>query len=309
MSRTGVRLVAMLRAWLLTSLLYLSALILPVGGTLLLLFTPQPALSAEQRRGLAPLMAVLLTTLSVPLVAGWEAAMFYLAGPGLFTLLLPLAMRHRWSVERTVGTATILVAGALALLASSPVEVVDRFRAVLESGRQSLLEVYHQAGMEGDRLEQLNEGTAVLVDILVRLAPALHVVGVGTVVLLNLLLVEWRQWRLGRAPAFGDLSRWKCPVPVVWALIASGYGLFLPLSIARSVAENLFAVVLAVYFFQGLAIVQFYFHRWKSPIWMRSLLYVFVIVEWLVASGIVLLGVFDLWGDFRRLTPRPVEEE
>lgn len=314
MNRRGIRFSGLLRAWLLTSVFYLSALVLPIGGTLLMIFTPQPGLSLEQERGFLPLIGVvLLVALTANLVAGPAAAVFYLAGMGLFTLLWPQVIRRQWSVDWTVGATTLVSAAAVALsvflVISTPAEVVSELRAVLEQGRQSLLEVYRQAGIAGDRLDQLNEGTAALTESLVRLGPALHVIAVGSAVLLNLLLVRWRQRRLGLPPGFGDLSRWKCPVPVVWALIASGYGLFLPIPVLQVVAENVLAVILAVYFCQGLAIVQFYFQRWRSPIWMRSLLYVFVIVEWLVASGIVLLGVFDLWGDFRRLTPRPVEEE
>ena len=40
-----------------------------------------------------------------------------------------------------------------------------------------------------------------------------------------------------------------------------------------------------------------------------GLVYLFIVVEWLLATGVTLLGVFDLWADFRRLNPRPVEED
>ncbi len=304
----------LLRAWLWTSATYLSALVLPMGGTALVMLTPQPGLTLEQQRGLLPTIGmVLLVALTASGIAGWDAAILYLVGPGLFTLLLPVLLRRRWSIEWTVGVATLAVSATLALFAlfvlSSPAEIVSELRNVLEQGRQGLLEMYRQAGIAADRLEQLNEGTAALTETLVRLGPALHVIAMAAVVLLNLALLRWRQRRLGLPPVFGDLSRWKCPAPVVWVLIASGYGLFLPVFGVPTVAENVFVVILAIYFCQGLAIVQFYFQRWRSPIWMRSLLYVFVVVEWLVAGGIVLLGVFDLWGDFRRLTPRPVEED
>ena len=71
-------------------------------------------------------------------------------------------------------------------------------------------------------------------------------------------------------------------------------------------AANVFAVLLAVYFCQGLVIAQFYMRRWRSPFWVVGLVYVFIVVEWLLATGVTLLGVFDLWADFRRLNPRPL---
>jgi uncharacterized protein YybS (DUF2232 family) len=304
----------LLGAWLLTSAVYLGALHLPVGGAPLLFLTPQPGLNLERRRGLRSVIAlVVLVTMSIGIVESAEAAALYLCGFATVTVLLPMGFRRQWRIERTVGVSTIVASALLALLVlgvfSTPHEMASHVQAVLEKGRQGLIDVYRQAGVAPDRLERLNEGSLALTEAVARLAPSLGVIAVGTVVLLNVLLARWRQIRLGVPVAFGDLSRWKCPPALVWALIAAGYGLFAPISEGPVIAQNVLAVVLAVYFCQGLAIVQFYMQRWRSPIWMRGLLYVFVIGEWLVASGVVLLGVFDLWGDFRRLTPRPVEEE
>ena len=169
--------------------------------------------------------------------------------------------------------------------------------------------MYRHAGMDLEAVRQLEDGSRRLVDAIVRVLPALTVIGIGTVVLANLGLFRARQRLSGDAAVFGDLTRWKCPPQLVWALIASGYCLFLPWAEARLVAFNVFAVILAIYFCQGLAIIHFYARRWRSPVWMTSLLYVFVAVEWLLATGVVLLGAFDLWADFRRLEPRPAEEE
>jgi hypothetical protein len=92
-------------------------------------------------------------------------------------------------------------------------------------------------------------------------------------------------------------------------LIAAGYGAFLTEGAAAWFAANLFAVLLAVYFCQGLVIAQFYLRRWRSPLWLVGLVYVFIVLEWLVATCVTLVGVFDLWADFRRLNPRPAEED
>jgi len=113
----------------------------------------------------------------------------------------------------------------------------------------------------------------------------------------------------GLAPVFGDLTRWKSPPELVWMLIAAGYGAFLTGGAAAWFAANLFALLLAVYFCQGLVIAQFYLRRWRSPLWLVGLVYLFIVLEWLVATGVTLVGVFDLWADFRRLNPRPVEED
>jgi uncharacterized protein YybS (DUF2232 family) len=58
------------------------------------------------------------------------------------------------------------------------------------------------------------------------------------------------------------------------------------------------------YFFQGLAIVAYFFHHKKVPMLLRSIGYVLIAVEQFVTLFVVGLGLFDLWGDFRRLNKR-----
>jgi hypothetical protein len=56
-----------------------------------------------------------------------------------------------------------------------------------------------------------------------------------------------------------------------------------------------------LYFFQGLAIVAYYFHRMNVPLLLRGLGYGLIVFEQLCTILVVGLGLFDLWGDFRRL--------
>jgi uncharacterized protein YybS (DUF2232 family) len=121
--------------------------------------------------------------------------------------------------------------------------------------------------------------------------------------------VRRRQRLAGLVPVFGDLTRWKSPPELVWLLIASGYGTFLPSGPLAPVAMNVFALLAGVYFCQGLVIARFYMRRWHSPCWVNGLVYLFIVIEWLLATGVTLVGVFDLWADFRRLDPRPAEED
>ena len=163
--------------------------------------------------------------------------------------------------------------------------------------------------MPADVVDQLASGGHRFVEFVVRLTPGLAVSALGGVVLANVSLVRWRQRREGVEPVFGDLTRWSTPPGAIWALIAAGYTSFLPIPFVQVIASNLLAVLLAVYLSQGLAIVQFTFCKWRVPVWARVLAYGFVAVEWLATGAVVLLGVFDLWADFRRLTPRPIDDD
>jgi uncharacterized protein YybS (DUF2232 family) len=307
------RTIDLLRAWLSTSTLFLSGLFLPFGGPVLMLLTPQPGLRFGQRWAMGPLVAlVLLVAATAGFAGGVGAAIAYLVSFGLLTLALPAVLRREWSIEVTVGLATAIVSTtvvASALSVASPAQLLSGLYAVLEEVREEALGVYGRAGLAPDVVRELREGSVRIVDVVAHLAPALMMMMIGASVLVNLLLLRWRQRVLGEAPVFGDLTRWKCPAELIWVLIASGYGMLLPASPVQAWALNVFGVILAVYFCQGLVIAQFYMRRWHSPVWVSGLIYVFILVEWVLATGVTLLGVFDQWADFRRLNPSPVEDD
>jgi uncharacterized protein YybS (DUF2232 family) len=301
------------RASAATAALFLGGLLLPIGGPLLMAFTPQPGLrlsQAEHRRATACVVALAAT--GVGLAGGMAPAVAYLASFGLLTLVLPLLLRREWSIEVTIGLATAGVAMAilvLGLCVSTPTGLWIEVRAASEQLREEAVRVYAHAGLTPDTIHDLEEGSTRVVDLALRLCPALFLVSIAGVVLVNVQLLRRVQRVRGFMPVFGDLTRWKSPPELVWLLIASGYGSLLARGALAAVATNVLAVLLAVYFCQGLVIAQFYMRRWRSPFWVIGLVYLFIVVEWLLATGVTLLGVFDLWADFRRLNPRAVEED
>lgn len=310
MPRTSLR--SLLRAAAASALLFSLGMLLPVGGLLLLVLTPQPGLrldgaSTSQRLALLAFVAA---------VAGWSggaaSAALYLASFGIMTLMVPIVLGRDWSIEVSIGAVTVLVAVAILAIvfaSASPVTLLGALRQSLEDMRHEAIQVYQRAGLSAEVVRQLEDGSVRVIDWTLRLTPALFVAAIAAATLLNVDLLRRYQRLQGFAPVFGDLTRWKSPPELVWLLIASGYAAFFTAGAVAWLAANLFAVLLAVYFCQGLVIAQFYMRRWRSPLWLVGLIYLFIFLEWLVATGVMLVGVFDLWADFRRLNPRPVEED
>ncbi len=311
--RRAESLLGFLRAAMATSVLFLAGFMLPIGGSLLMLLTPQPALRLHQRSGWVPLLGVVaLAATAIGLAGGLAVAALYGLTFALLTVLLPVLLDRDWTLDVTVGGATLAVAVAVVigtLIAASPAEALATLRGALEDVRREALAVYGRAGLAPDLVRELEEGSRGVIDFLLRLSPALFLLSIAVAVLLNIELLRRAQRTRGLVPVFGDLTRWKCPPVLVWMLIASGYATLLLGGMPRLVAWNAFAVLLAVYFCQGLVIAQFYMRRWHSPLWVNGLVYVFILVEWLLATGVTLLGVFDLWADFRRLNPRPAGDD
>ena len=301
------------RAAMATAVLFLAGFVLPFGGPLVMTLTPQPALRLFERAGRnASLASCAIALVTIGLTGGGGAAGLYLVSFGLLTVLLPTLLEREWSLELTVGLATVILALALLTTLSvvdSPSQFIAALRTSFEQVRTDAVAVYTRAGLSADVIRELEDGTRTLVDLMMRLAPALLLLGIGSMLLINIDLLRRSQRAAGAPAVFGDLTRWKCPPELVWLLIASGYGTFLTDGFPALVAANAFAVLLAVYFCQGLVIAQFYMRRWHSPFWVNGLVYVCIVVEWLLATVVTLLGVFDLWADFRRLNPRPAGDD
>jgi uncharacterized protein YybS (DUF2232 family) len=59
-------------------------------------------------------------------------------------------------------------------------------------------------------------------------------------------------------------------------------------------------VMMMVYFFQGIAVVSFYFEKKQFPKILRILLYGLIAIQQPLLLVVVALGFFDIWIDFRR---------
>ena len=93
---------------------------------------------------------------------------------------------------------------------------------------------------------------------------------------------------------------------LVWLFILSGIGLLIPLAEIKFLSLNILAICLFVYFLQGLAIGEFFFHKRKAPFFLRFLFYFLIMIQQYLMLLIAAAGLFDLWLDFRKLsTPAP----
>ena len=149
----------------------------------------------------------------------------------------------------------------------------------------------------------LKEQAPQIVEMMLRLLPALLLLSFVFVVLINILYLGRRfPERRGEWFSLPFLREWKAPEPLVWGLIACGFVLFVSGGgLLSAVALNLLLVIGACYFAQGLAVIAYFFNKNNVPRFLRGLTYVLIIFQQIFTLLVVGLGLFDLWGDFRRL--------
>jgi len=288
--------------------LCLGGVIGPPGAALALLALPLPALVVGAVGGTSH--AALSSLAAGGLLSGllgWPVGAAFLALAGAPTVLTVLMLRRAWRLEPVVAAAVLaIIVGGLALGAGYAPSASAWRDAISENWRGSFdaaLQMYRELGTPAERLAEIESARDQIAHRVALLLPALMVVGCSALWLGNLgLSRRWARW-----PQLDALSRWRNADWVIWCLIASGFAMFLPIGLVADASANTFAVALACYFAQGLAIVSYFFHRFGLPRGLRAATYLVIALQQIAAALVVVLGVFDLWGDFRHLTAQPAD--
>ena len=77
--------------------------------------------------------------------------------------------------------------------------------------------------------------------------------------------------------------------------------LILPHKALKIIGLNIILVLMTIYFFQGIAIVSFYFEKKQFSRMLRFLLYSLIAIQQIVLLVVIGLGIFDMWLNFRKL--------
>ncbi len=297
-----------MRATALASALFLAGGVVPVAGGIAMMFAPAPILLHAiglPRAFWRAVACVLLVAGFVALGAGPAAGVGYLVTMGLTTAIICYMLEHQKPFELVVlaVVAAVLMAGAFSAVAitGSPAALAATLHHEVAAG---MARGEHFSRILGVQSGITAETRGDIVDLAVRLAPALIALSAAFAALMN-LAVFWRwagKQRLGYS-LFGDLVRWSTPEWLIWVFLAAGFGIFIPFAPLSTIALDCFICVAAVYFCQGLAIMAFYFRLLKMPGLARGLIYFVTLVQPVLGALVCACGVFDMWIDFRRLKP------
>ncbi|MFQ5849828.1 MAG: DUF2232 domain-containing protein [Candidatus Binatia bacterium] len=293
-----------------TVFLFLSGVAIPLAGILLIPLVPQPPLAFSVKYGKGGAIWLLFSaSILLLLLGGREAALGYLL-LALMVVFLSCCFGRGWSIEAVVvSTATGMVVAASTVLFSL-FGSLSRLRQVADSALRENLEIslmiYEKAGFSAETIELARERSSQVIGVILQIMPALAFMGFVAVILINLMLLFYRfPEDRNFFFAIGDLKEWRSPEPLIWCFILSGFSLFLPAHWGLKILGlNLLLIITLFYFFQGLAIVAYFFHHKRVPRLLRGIGYGLIALEQLVTLFVVGLGLFDLWGDFRRLRKR-----
>jgi uncharacterized protein YybS (DUF2232 family) len=172
------------------------------------------------------------------------------------------------------------------------------------------LALYKNVGVAPENIHLISNSLENIQYVLVRIIPALVVASIFFVSWTSLLLAKpIFQSRELFYPAFGSLKLWKAPESLVWFIIGCGLLLLLPNRALKIFGLNGLLILMPIYFFQGIAIVSFYFEKKKFPRILRLFLYSLIALQQVVLLVVIGLGLFDMWLNFRKLESSPAKPE
>jgi uncharacterized protein YybS (DUF2232 family) len=287
--------------------LFMSGIGMPPLGVIVLPFVAQPVLVFGCKFGIAGAMAVLgVATLALIFFGGEELGLIYSIFALMTALLLKLLGRIRAidHLVASVATAMLTLSAAVAYyFFGSWSAMYQDLRQNLSQQMAAAIQMQEKMGFAQDSVTLLKERAAQIIELILQLLPALLLLSFAFIVLINLLYLRrrfaerQREWF-----AIEHLREWKSPEILVWGLIVCGFALFIPaLGAVQVVAANALVVICAYYFAQGLAVIGYFFHKNKVPRFLRGLTYLLIVFQQIFTLLVVGLGLFDLWGNFRRL--------
>ncbi|MDT8421285.1 MAG: DUF2232 domain-containing protein [Desulfuromonadales bacterium] len=289
----------------LTLLCFLGATQLGPTGAMLNFLTPLPVCYLSLRLGMRTgVMVVAVSGLVLGMFIPLYSLVTYFGLFGVGSLLLPYLLKRKigwdWAAAATVVAVTIaallLVGSYLLVSDESPGVLLDQY---LQAELDLAVQAYQDAGLTGSELEQMKEIAGQVAEFIRSTFFGLYLTGALAVQLLTLALLH--RFKASHYQIHGvPFARWRLPAPLIWALILSGFALLVPQELLQLVARNALALLLPLYFLQGLAVVSNFLQRRALPPLLKGMIYLMVFIFNPLPLIVTGVGVFDLWIDFRR---------
>lgn len=264
---------------------------------------PFPLMVLRLRAGLgAMLMGTLFAAALVAAALSSDAALLFLMIAVPVVAVADTLARGRGLVRGCVH-GFVLLAGQIGI---GLLFAADRLRdsvleqvAVLRSP-----EFLSDSQLAGEQLEQWTAQVESMEAVLAVVYPAVTIVMAALVVIANASLL--RAYLARRDPGWLDGGEFESlRLPLGSSVLFVGAGLSVLLPAARPLAYNVLLLLAFFFALQGLAVVAFYAARLAGPRFLRVAMVVLVLVNPWAAQILGLLGLLDVFLDFRKWAEPP----
>jgi uncharacterized protein YybS (DUF2232 family) len=246
---------------------------MPIIGFFCSLLLPLPVLFYRSKLGRKTGLIVpgAVMTILMVMAGGISIDVVFFLEMLLLGFLLSELFEMDLSVEKTVLYACggVLLTGVVGLVLYSNMSAIGIYALVsayIAHNLEMTVALYRGMGASEDFIHKFSASLDQIQYGLIRIIPAMVTASFLMVTWSNLLMARSLLKRRGLFfPAFGVLNLWKAPDSLVWVLIGCGGLLMLPGSTLKIIGVNGLLVLLMIYFFQGIAIVSFFFEKNNFP--------------------------------------------
>jgi uncharacterized protein YybS (DUF2232 family) len=294
----------------LSALFFFASVFVPLVGSFLGILAPIPLIVLSLRKdwaqgGLAALVAALFVGVALKPVV----SLYFLVQFGMLGLIASALIERKVSFGSLMLISSLAVAAGFFLLigahaVSAHQGFFDILKKPLQANIQAILHSY--PGLSGENARETAQVFRKMIALLIVLVPALIIIGSWMILLIDLYVIDRFRLLPGRQLLKSyDLNAWKAPEHFIWFVIVPGFAVFLLHGTLRVIAINILIVTLTAYGFQGLCIVNHYFTQKNVPPFLKFLFYFLMFILQIVAIMVVLLGLLDMWLNFRKLPHNP----
>ncbi|MDL1985087.1 MAG: YybS family protein [Deltaproteobacteria bacterium] len=290
-------------------LIFTASTYLPIIGFFFSLFIPLPILFYRSKLGRTTGIIVYILSIIIMIVMTGSISLdiFFFAELLLLGFVLSELFEMRLSIDKTISyaCASVLITVIVILFFYSNLSNTGIYTLASEYISRNLeltMAMYESLGVPEESIHVISNSMEKIHYVLIRIIPAM---------LISLtLFVSWTSLLIAKPllkakniffPDFDSLKLWKAPEFMVWLFIGCGVMLILPDNSFKILGLNGLIILLTIYFFQGIAIVSFYFEKKNVPRIFRIFLYSVLALQQLVLLSVIGLGFFDMWLNFRKL--------
>lgn len=282
---------------------------IPVVGIFAWILLPMPVLFYRLKigRNYSCIIMVVSMTVLMSLTSNFAFNAFYFGSLLMTGFLLGECIEKHLSIEK------IMAYTCLGLFAASMVFLViytatqsqgfeqlisnyiSRYQTISAQLFSDLTQLYPDIALD----RQLFERTSTLFMISF---PGIIITSYLTMILLNILFIK-RLLKKNKITiqSLENLNQWRAPEKLVFSLISVSVLLLLPVGALKILFLNCLIILMSVYFFQGIAVVSFFFQKKGVPFSIKSFFYILITIQPLFMLLVIGCGLFDTWINFRRL--------
>ena len=292
-----------------TSILFAVSIKSPVLGFFCTFLVPLPTFFYRSKFGRKIGIAVPgFTIIALIIILGrFSFDVFFFIELLLIGFVLSELIELKLSIEKTFiyACTVVLFSSILFVLFYSNItgiQIGSLVSAYIVKNLELTLELYRNIGMPEENIHMISSSMESFQYVLIRIIPALAIASTLFIIWTSLMLAKpLLKTKNLFYPDFGLLNLWKAPEYLVWITISCGILLLIPDKAVRLMGINGILILMTIYFFQGMAIVSFYFEKKQFPRLLRFFFYSLIAIQQVILLIVVILGFFDIWFNFRKL--------